>query len=760
MKPDECDKAMKELTPAQRKTLDYELQAHADGLRKKQESVRKEAVDADPAVQKERQKVKGLENEYSEAYKAASAQYRKTLEREEGTWNQYLFSRFKSEENTPHGIAGSESAELRQKSEEIRSSLGTARESEGEAEKKTRLNEDQQKRHDDLKSQIEAVNLAQQRVFDGPANEKDKRDWLSLSPQERDRAMASGIYNRDHLDSLGRQFEKEARELKEALPGETAPQKEARLARLKETESAGHRLKHADEAPQLYGTRQKAESLLGELEKKAWGGLTEGERRSYSHADSAFRSKLTPEEQKEYSSLKDTLNFMGYISPQDNRHEWGKWDKEQRSGQEQEALKKEWDDAIARDPSLKADVDKRFKEASDRIMADMKPGERDDFKRRFEMKLSFGKDKEGNLTYSAGYAPTEHTRDLQMRQALAMGMHHHAPAMEIGRWYREAPLSPPGTAAESMDMYRNIGDTDPSKFTRRTGGGGLQATGDEMLIIPAGALRGLAGKGLSMMAARQFAGTAGKEIAINLAWDAGINMASDAVSKTAGDEAAGWVPYAAVAAQLLSGKVASRRGARGGVPEPSGGKLPLTPEVPSVKLPHTPEVPPGKVSPAPEVPPGKTPPAPPEKVPPEMASPPMEPLPPSINPKDALTAAQNREFYKTLEAAGEAIHSLKTKGTLPEKYVTKSAAEAAGYAPGNALENFMPGKQIGGDVFQNTTKIVPEAPGRVWFEADVGLSGRMSRAKQPGTRLLYSSDGLLCITTDHYKTAISAGKWK
>ena len=54
----------------------------------------------------------------------------------------------------------------------------------------------------------------------------------------------------------------------------------------------------------------------------------------------------------------------------------------------------------------------------------------------------------------------------------------------------------------------------------------------------------------------------------------------------------------------------------------------------------------------------------------------------------------------------------------------------------------------------------PSSDGRVWFEADVGISNQISRNKQPGTRLLYSNDGLLFITTDHYKSFKEIGKWK
>ena len=67
---------------------------------------------------------------------------------------------------------------------------------------------------------------------------------------------------------------------------------------------------------------------------------------------------------------------------------------------------------------------------------------------------------------------------------------------------------------------------------------------------------------------------------------------------------------------------------------------------------------------------------------------------------------------------------------------------------------------MGGDIYINKEGVVPSAPGRVWYEADIGLSNTMARSNQPGTRLLYSNDGLLYITTDHYKTVTSIGAWR
>ncbi|MFV8855450.1 VENN motif pre-toxin domain-containing protein, partial [Serratia fonticola] len=135
--------------------------------------------------------------------------------------------------------------------------------------------------------------------------------------------------------------------------------------------------------------------------------------------------------------------------------------------------------------------------------------------------------------------------------------------------------------------------------------------------------------------------------------------------------------------------------------------------------------------------------------------------------KNTNNAAHNSASYaglkldlKTTEAANDVVESLRNTGQLPQNYVNKTQAAANGWKPGKALNNTTPGGQLGGDIFENSTNILPSAQGRVWREADIGLNNTMSRSNQPGTRLLYSNDGLLYITTDHYGTATSIGKWK
>ena len=112
---------------------------------------------------------------------------------------------------------------------------------------------------------------------------------------------------------------------------------------------------------------------------------------------------------------------------------------------------------------------------------------------------------------------------------------------------------------------------------------------------------------------------------------------------------------------------------------------------------------------------------------------------------------------KTHQSANHVIEHLQQYGKLPDEYVTKRIAETKyGWKPGTALKK----GQIGGDIYRNEQQLLPTSDGRVWFEADVGINNQISRNKQPGTRLLYSNDGLLFITTDHYKSFKEIGKWK
>ncbi|EHY87319.1 RHS repeat-associated core domain protein [Saccharomonospora azurea NA-128] len=127
---------------------------------------------------------------------------------------------------------------------------------------------------------------------------------------------------------------------------------------------------------------------------------------------------------------------------------------------------------------------------------------------------------------------------------------------------------------------------------------------------------------------------------------------------------------------------------------------------------------------------------------------------------NAANHAKFLEQLKVAELANPLIDYLRETGKLPPNYVTKEKAEAAGWRPGKSIGHYIQGAQIGGDPFKNLDGKLPVASGRLWYEADVGLSSRIGRNKQPGWRLLCSSDGLAYVTIDHYESFYRISNWR
>ncbi|WP_338555944.1 ribonuclease domain-containing protein [Erwinia sp. E_sp_B04_7] len=85
---------------------------------------------------------------------------------------------------------------------------------------------------------------------------------------------------------------------------------------------------------------------------------------------------------------------------------------------------------------------------------------------------------------------------------------------------------------------------------------------------------------------------------------------------------------------------------------------------------------------------------------------------------------------------------------LPSYYLTKSQARRQGWEPSKGnLCQILPGRAIGGDHFSNREKVLPEKQGRRWFEADVNYDC----GRRGSDRMLYSSDGMIYVTRDHYR---------
>ena len=104
------------------------------------------------------------------------------------------------------------------------------------------------------------------------------------------------------------------------------------------------------------------------------------------------------------------------------------------------------------------------------------------------------------------------------------------------------------------------------------------------------------------------------------------------------------------------------------------------------------------------------------------------------------------ESYSDKEHVAYYIHLF---GELPPNYITKKEAQALGWvsSKGNLWE-VAPGKSIGGDRFGNYEGLLPKAKGRTWTECDIDFDG----GKRNGKRIVFSSDGLIYYTDDHYES--------
>ena len=89
-----------------------------------------------------------------------------------------------------------------------------------------------------------------------------------------------------------------------------------------------------------------------------------------------------------------------------------------------------------------------------------------------------------------------------------------------------------------------------------------------------------------------------------------------------------------------------------------------------------------------------------------------------------------------------------TYGHLPDNFITKKEAEALGWN-GGSLEKYAPGKCIGGTYFGNYEGLLPEKKGRTYYECDIDTLGQKSRGAK---RIIYSNDGLIYYTDDHYES--------
>lgn len=85
---------------------------------------------------------------------------------------------------------------------------------------------------------------------------------------------------------------------------------------------------------------------------------------------------------------------------------------------------------------------------------------------------------------------------------------------------------------------------------------------------------------------------------------------------------------------------------------------------------------------------------------------------------------------------------------LPSNYITKGEAKKLGWQTKGTLDKVAPGKSIGGDRYGDYENKLPKANNRKWTECDIDYVKGNRNAK----RIIFSNDGLIYYTNDHYKT--------
>lgn len=93
------------------------------------------------------------------------------------------------------------------------------------------------------------------------------------------------------------------------------------------------------------------------------------------------------------------------------------------------------------------------------------------------------------------------------------------------------------------------------------------------------------------------------------------------------------------------------------------------------------------------------------------------------------------ERFRVQKEGKDVISSFRNTGELPKDYITKEQAKQLGWKEGKSLNNFAPGKKLGGNIFENRNNLLPTKANRVWYEADVGVDYTMKRSNIKKSRI-------------------------
>lgn len=103
----------------------------------------------------------------------------------------------------------------------------------------------------------------------------------------------------------------------------------------------------------------------------------------------------------------------------------------------------------------------------------------------------------------------------------------------------------------------------------------------------------------------------------------------------------------------------------------------------------------------------------------------------------------------TINGVDGADWTLMHESKLPNYYITREEAKSKGWNSkfGN-LKTKCPNKMISGGMYYNDNGHLPMKNGRIWYEVDINYKGGYRNTQ----RLVYSNDGLIFVSYDHYRT--------
>ena len=114
--------------------------------------------------------------------------------------------------------------------------------------------------------------------------------------------------------------------------------------------------------------------------------------------------------------------------------------------------------------------------------------------------------------------------------------------------------------------------------------------------------------------------------------------------------------------------------------------------------------------------------------------------------KSPLESVEEDGIYSTPDLVAAYIH---TFHKLPSNFITKNEASKLGWVSNKGnLWDVTDEMSIGGDKFGNYEGLLPKKNGRQWYECDVNYTGGF----RGDERIVYSNDGLIYYTEDHYES--------